>query len=151
VKNISFVDAKTIPADQIIRFESSISKLARQSEFVSTFLDIGTGLAAVDDQTKEVVGLIVVYPCDAGYRVGPWYADSEQIARSLLNRLLTEQRLDKCSLFLDIPYEEGNNIARIIDECGWEKVIQLARMWTGSAEIIEDLERLYAHWTVEQG
>ncbi len=45
--------------------------MTRRPEFVTGFLDIGTGYAAVDKDTSALVGLIIVRPCEEGFRAGP--------------------------------------------------------------------------------
>ena len=69
-----------------------------------------------------------------------------------MTRLLTDTLRMGSSVFFAMPYTNAEHIARIVDECGLEKLFEIARMWTGPGGVkVEDCEKLYAHWTVEIG
>ena len=92
--------------------------------------------AAIDDK-GEVVGYLIMsktsrFP-EEGYHIGPFYADSAPIARSLLKAAVNFARASNPEyIFLRIPVDMNPEGSRILEnEIGAESVMDLAFMTNG--------------------
>lgn len=82
-------------------------------------------------EREKIVGYATVRKCVTGYKVGPLFAGSTQVARALLNAVCS--RLDgKHPVALDVPEDNGAGVA-MAQEAGLAPVFETARMYRGPA------------------
>ena len=95
-----------------------------------------------------VCGYAVLRPCQIGYKIGPLFADSANIAKQILHRLLVPLKGQE-QLFIDVPEpnREGIEIAALL---GLTKVFETARMYRGVPPAI-DLDGVFGVTTFEVG
>lgn len=105
--------------------------------------------AVVEDGALKGYG--VIRPCRSGYKIGPLFAETAQIARDLAGSLLTSvpaAHHDQ-DLFLDVP-ETNEAAVTIAQAMGLTPVFETARMYTGPAPDIA-VDRIFGVTTFELG
>lgn len=105
--------------------------------------------AVVDHGTLQGYG--VIRPCRSGYKIGPLFAETTQVARDLAGSLLASVPAAHHGreVFLDVPEpnEAALSLARDLE---LTPVFETARMYTGPAPDI-DLGRIFGVTTFELG
>ncbi len=74
-------------------------------------------------------GYGVARPCYDGYKIGPLFADSETLAKSILSRLLFEISGEKVQI--DVP-EPNAGAIKLAVEFGLSEAFGCARMYLGA-------------------
>lgn len=94
-------------------------------------------------------GYGVVRPCRTGFKIGPLFADREEIADQLIEALAT--RVGTAPLFIDVP--SVNPLAKgIVDRRGMRPVFETTRMYAGGNGIPDmPLHKVYGLTTLELG
>lgn len=121
------VSIDDIPVKQLLDYDQSIFLLPRK-EFLSRWVNLPKSLAIGYMSGKELKGYGVIRPCRVGYKIGPLFADSKQIAEVLLNRLLTFAGPDS-PVFLDVP-EVNKESVNLAVAYGMKPMFETARMYT---------------------
>ena len=105
-----------------------------------------TALALV--QHGQCVGYGVIRPCRSGFKLGPLFADSADIADRLLRALMAS--IPASSLVqLDVPHVHSAAVA-LAQSHGMQPVFETARMYTGPAPALP-LERVFGVTSFELG
>jgi len=117
---------------------------AKRDVFLKYWLNHPT-LMYVKDQ--HIMGYGVIRPCFEGYKIGPLFADNEEIADILLSHLLTYAKGQP--VMLAIPEYQQMLKAWII-KYQMKKVFSVARMYRGNP-LKMDLNRVYAITSYELG
>lgn len=95
----------------------------------------------------ELAGYGVVRPCRQGYKVGPLFADSKDIAEDLFRALST--RVSGTAIYIDIP-EDNLAAMALAQRHGMNEVFGCAKMYYGPRpELAED--EIFAVTTFELG
>ncbi len=102
-------------------------------------------LAFVEDD--RVKGYGCVRACRSGYKIGPLFADSAEIAKRLFSALTA--RLQGAPIFLDVPEPNAAAVALAKDH-GLAPVFETARMYRGTAPDLP-LGRIFGITTFELG
>jgi GNAT superfamily N-acetyltransferase len=93
-------------------------------------------------------GYGVIRPCVTGHKIGPLFADNEEIAEQLVHAL-TKGMADGNPVFIDIP--EGNeNALRMTKRMGMKQVFETARMYNLENPNLP-VGRIYGVTTLELG
>lgn len=96
----------------------------------------------------KISGYGAIRPCRAGYKIGPLFADNDEIALNLLSSLFETIETD-AEISLDTP--EGNIAAlKLAKKFGLTPVFETARMYTGVAAKIP-LKQIYGITSFELG
>ena len=99
-------------------------------------------------QGDALRGYGVLRPCRAGYKVGPLFADTPQIAATLFDGLCASAK-EGAPVFLDLP--ECNAAAlELAQQRGMHAMFETARMYTGDAPDLA-LDRTYGMTSFELG
>jgi len=125
--NEGFMELKGIPFERVVNFDARFFGTPRPG-FLRGWLapEGGLGLARVTN--GEILGMGVVRPCFQGFKIGPLFAESADIAEDIYGAL-SNHAAGK-SLFLDVP--EINLEARMLaDRHGLKEVFGCARMVRG--------------------
>mmetsp|Transcript_11611 Transcript_11611/g.13660 ORF Transcript_11611/g.13660 Transcript_11611/m.13660 type:complete len:290 (-) Transcript_11611:112-981(-) len=108
--------------------------------------DGSTALASWRD--GDLLGYGVIRPCRNGYKIGPLFADTAEIAESLLLGLQSSVRSGE-PFYLDFP--EGNEAALVlVMKYKMRKVFDTARMYTADFPTLP-LSRIYGVTSFELG
>lgn len=95
----------------------------------------------------RLAGYGVVRPCTTGFKVGPLFADSKEIAEELFSELA--RHAGKNNVFVDIP-EPNQQAIDLARRNGMKKVFETARMYN---KVVPNLpmSRIYGVTTLELG
>ncbi|EJK78144.1 acetyltransferase [Rhizobium sp. AP16] len=95
----------------------------------------------------RIRGYGTIRRCFEGFKVGPLFANSPDVAAALLATLLSEAK--GRPVYLDVPVENAEAI-RLAGACGLSPVFETARMYRGAAPNMP-LNRVFAVTTLELG
>jgi Acetyltransferase (GNAT) domain len=96
----------------------------------------------------KLTGYIVIRPCRNGYKIGPLFADSPEIADQLFCALKGQATLG-APVYLDIP-DPHENALELVKRHDMNVVFETARMYTDISPNLP-LDRLYGVITFELG
>lgn len=121
---------------------------ATRPAFLAAWIDQPGGTALGIREGGKLAGYGVVRPCREGFKIGPLYADSPDLAAVLFNDL--QRALPEGSaIYLDLP---DNNAAAVALACSAQMtpVFETARMYTGAQPDLP-LNRIYGVTSFEIG
>ncbi|KAJ3332848.1 hypothetical protein HDU91_003027 [Kappamyces sp. JEL0680] len=149
------IDVKQVPARDIQSYDHSVTKLDRKESFIRCFVANPTlkGLASLDPTTKQLAGIICIRKAADGYRCGPFYASTPQIASRLLKGLFAKwnDELKGQTFYIDLATENPEAVNLVAKEHGANGFFTMSRMWTSGKAVVEDLHQLYGNLSVELG
>jgi ribosomal protein S18 acetylase RimI-like enzyme len=121
---------------------------ADRDDFLRTWITRPQSTALACMTENILCGYGVARACRAGYKLGPLFADSPEIAETLYVQLTASIPQDT-SVFLDIS---SSNIEarRLVERHGMQAVFETARMYRGEAPELP-IERLYGITSFELG
>ncbi|MGB3613382.1 MAG: GNAT family N-acetyltransferase [Elainellaceae cyanobacterium] len=105
-----------------------------------------TALGVVRDDA--LMGYGVVRQCRSGYKIGPLFADTPEVADCLFSALRSQVPVDE-PLVLDIPAVNPAAV-ELADRYGMTMVFETARMYIGPAPVLP-MDRLFGITTFELG
>jgi len=126
------VDARSIPLAELAAFDRRFFPAARR-DFLAAWL------SQPERRTRAIVrnGRVVAYgddrPCDGGRRIGPLFAETPDLARTLFRALTGGQSQPG---FLDVPVRNAAAVA-MVNELGMASVFDTARMYSREEPTIE--------------
>jgi hypothetical protein len=140
------IELRGVPFDRLVAYDRPLFPTQRAA-FLAAWVGMpeAIGLAALRDGALAGVGM--ARPCREGWKVGPLFADGEDIAEALFLGL--GARLPGGPIFLDVP-EVNPGAVRLAERHGLVPAFETARMYTGPAPAI-DLARIYGITTFELG
>jgi len=145
-KNIT--DLTSFNIDDVAEYDSKMFPAPRR-KFLTEWIrqkDAKTFGYISHDQDSKLSGYGVIRPCVTGYKIGPLFADNEEMAEQLFFAL-TKDIADK--VFIDIP--EGNKSAlRLVRRMGMGQVFETARMYNLKNPDLA-VGRIYGVTTLELG
>ena len=99
--------------------------------------------------TKDsiIVGYAVIRKAETGYKIGPLFANNENIAEELFKSCLSFAHNDL--VFLDIP-TTNNNAINLVKKYKGKYVFECGRMYFGTVPKI-DINNIYGITTFELG
>ncbi|KAG0253079.1 hypothetical protein DFQ27_007690 [Actinomortierella ambigua] len=117
------------------------------------------GVAYLSEDHQTVLGYACVRPAVSSYRVGPLYAESEEIAAALLasigRKVLAaheKKPLDGVQLAIDIDVPDKNKAAMaLFDRLGWPNTFPCARLWSGAGAPKANVDHCFAVCSLEFG
>ena len=125
-------DPAAVPLDQVAwpqlaAYDARVSGI-RRPEFMRGWLTQpgGKGFAALQD--GRLAGYGFLRPCRSGFKIGPLYSEHPEVARTLLDSLLST--IPGQPVSLDVP-EPNTAALRIVNELGWTQSFGCARMVNG--------------------
>ncbi len=144
---IRLVDLASIPVEKVIEYDRSIF-LGQRSAFISCWVRSRAHkvLGAMDGD--RLAGYSVLRPCQQGYKIGPLFADSAQLAESLFLALRAQVEPGS-SFYLDVPSTNMAAVA-LAETYQMTSVFETARMYNKSAPDLP-LNRIYGITTFELG
>ncbi len=124
---VRLVDARTLPFPELTGYDRRFFPAAREP-FLSCWIGhpSHTARAAVDDGGLR--GLAVLRPAGAACRIGPFYADSPEIAAALLHEVAAA--VPGRPVAVDVPDVNSPSV-RLMESCGMAPSFETARMYTG--------------------
>ena len=133
--------------ERLVNYDSRFFPV-RRIQFLSTWVRMPDSHGGAVVRSGCVIGYGIIRRCWAGFKVGPLFADHEQIAGAILTGLSKHVPGGEL-IFLDVP-EVNPASVRLVERCGITKVLETARMYTGPLPEI-DLEGMFGVTTFELG
>jgi ribosomal protein S18 acetylase RimI-like enzyme len=115
-----------LPFDQLVDYDQRFFP-ARRPRFLREWLSQADFVALAVVQDARITGYGVLRACLAGYKIGPLFADNDQIAEELLGALAAN--VPGQLLTLDIPESNPAAVA-LAERRGMTSVFETARMYT---------------------
>ncbi|WP_037308068.1 GNAT family N-acetyltransferase [Ruegeria halocynthiae] len=144
------VTALTDVTDALRRYDRRLFPAPRDA-FLHGWFSAPSHISRVYTEDGQIKGYATLRPCQAGYKVGPLFADDAKIAQALLASLLAAVPAEHAGqeVFIDMP--QPNKAAfTLAAQLGLEKVFETARMYSDHEPDI-DLNRIYGVTTFELG
>jgi hypothetical protein len=141
------VELSEVPFEQLLAFDTAVFGATRE-RFLHVWIDRPPGHALACLAEGSLLGYGVVRPCRVGAKVGPLFADDENVAEALLSGLLATAR-PGTEVFVDMP---ASNPAtrRLRSRRQMQRSFETARMYlNGRAD--EDVQRIFGVTTLEFG
>lgn len=123
------VNLKSIPFSKILLYDSSILGFFREN-FLQHWLNMSNAYGLGFCHQGQLAGYGVIRQCHLGWKIGPLFADNQEIALSLLHGLYSH--IEQGPVFLDIP-ENNLKAMEIAYFHHMKKVFATARMYRGEA------------------
>jgi GNAT superfamily N-acetyltransferase len=121
---------------------------SRRAEFITSWLDGSGGRrglrVARDGQT---FGYGVIRPCHSGFKIGPLFANTPDIAETLFTGLIAVAGGEDVSIDMPEPNVQG---VRMMQRLGFSPIFETARMYRGPAPALP-LQNIYGLTSFELG
>ncbi len=142
------VPLSAIPFDEICAYDKPFFPDNR-TQFLKCWIHqpCSTALGVMGKDGK-VAGYGVIRMCRSGYRIGPLFSDSPQLAERLFLSLKAHAP-EGASIFIDIP-EVNSAALELVNRCHMTSVFETARMYAGKCPDVT-LNRLFGVTTFELG
>jgi len=125
--NVELRPLDEVPFATVSHYDTGFFGIERP-EFLECWINqpgaISSG--AIDD--GHLIGYGVVRPCMTGSKIGPLFANTDEIANALLVELLKETPPEG-PVYLDVP-EPNKSGSQLAEKCGMKPVFETARMYT---------------------
>ncbi|QFT54299.1 GNAT family N-acetyltransferase [Microbulbifer sp. THAF38] len=135
-----------IPFDQLLQYDLTCFPACRE-KFLRTWLSPEGVQALGLMQSGELCGYGVIRRCADGYKVGPLFANSGELAEALLRELSSSVEVGP--IFLDVP-ENNPEAMALVKKYNMKEVFGCARMYLGPKPDIAN-ERVFGVTTFELG
>lgn len=140
-------ELSSVPFDDLLAYDTAVFGAERE-RFLRTWIDRPEGHALACPDGGRLAGYGVLRPCRAGTKVGPLFADSREVAETLLAGLLSAAGPDT-DVFVDMPAANAG-----ADELragrAMEPSFETARMYLNGRPS-EDVLRVFGVTTFEFG
>ncbi len=140
------VDLMNVPFHDLIAYDRVLFP-AERSIFLQRWIHQPEGAALGYVKNGCLSGYGVIRKCRQGYKIGPLFADSEEIAEVLFSEMTGNLAGEE--FFLDIP-EPNTAAVRLVERHAMEKVFETARMYRGEAPSLP-LEKIFGVTSFELG
>jgi len=141
------VPLSEVSFDNIARYDTCLFPVPRP-QFLQCWVKQPESLALAALQGDKIAGYSVIRKCRTGYKIGPLFADTRELANKLF---LASGNFVKpgTKIYLDTP-EVNQAAVQLAENHGMQKVFGTARMYTKSQPDI-DLNRVFGVTTFELG
>lgn len=131
----------------ILKYDKAFFPASRQA-FLSRWLQDTNANALVFREGNKVSGYGVIRKCYTGYKIGPLFADTYEIAVELFSSLCSLAKLGE-PVYLDIP-EPNSQAKKLVGHFAMNSVFETARMYNKHSPEIS-IDRTYGITTFEIG
>jgi len=142
----SLVDLAKVPFTDLLRYDQSLFP-AQRPAFLRCWIRQPEGGAAAYMQDNQLQGYGVIRKCLEGFKIGPLFADNNDIAQQLF--MFLAGRYSGEPVFLDIPEINPGAVA-IVEQYKMVKVFETARMYKGNKPNLP-LNKIYGITSYELG
>ncbi|NPT41506.1 GNAT family N-acetyltransferase [Paraburkholderia sp. 1N] len=142
----NILDASALPFELLFDYDRRCFPAARE-RFLAAWLGQPGAIALAAVRDGQVAGYGVLRRCRAGCKIGPLFADSEEIADDLFDALAA--RMPGEVIVLDAPETHPAAVA-LAERHGMTSVFETARMYTQEPPAIQ-IERVFGVTSFELG
>ena len=118
-------ELKDLPIEKLIKYDSKMFPTNR-SKFIKKWINQNQSRALGFLSDNDLQGYGVISPCYVGFKIGPLFAEDEQIAQELFRGLTTN--LTGKIVYLDIP-EPNSAAISFATKNNMKKTFETARMY----------------------
>jgi GNAT superfamily N-acetyltransferase len=133
--------------EQLAKYDSNLFPVIR-TKFLEFWVKQQEAATFVSLENETINGYATIRKCKVGYKIGPLFADNNDVANSLFvaaNKFAGEGS----NIYLDTP-EVNVNAVNLAENYGMKKVFETARMYTKEKPNI-NLNNIYGVTTFELG
>jgi hypothetical protein len=141
------VELSSVPFEQLLAFDSAVFGSERE-RFLRAWIDRPAGHALGCLHGGRLVGYGVLRPCQVGAKVGPLFADDQDVAEELLTGLLAATG-PRTEVFVDMP-AANLRAADLRAGRAMEPSFETVRMYLNGRPP-EDVQRVFGVTTFEFG
>ena len=142
----SVTELSVVPFGPILDYDTMHFPAIR-SNFVKAWISQPESRALGVMKGEQLQGYGVIRCCENGFKIGPLFADSAEIALDLFNGLSDHAAGEP--IFLDVP-EINKSAMQMVSDKGMKEVFGCARMYFGDKPALPD-EHIYGVTTFELG
>lgn len=142
-----FTELKNIPFGLIENYDRKFFPEQRSS-FLQSWINLKDSYSIGILESGELKGMGTIRLCRKGYKIGPLFADSPDIAEKIFAGLSSSVKPGE-PLYLDIP-EVNKNALKLVADHSMSFGFETARMYTGEFPVL-NLNGLYGVTTFELG
>jgi ribosomal protein S18 acetylase RimI-like enzyme len=136
----------TVPFEELVAYDRQFFPAERR-KFLQNWLNLPNSAACGILNDGHLTGYGVVRRSESGYRIGPLFADNEEIAEKILQALLTKGI--NSSVFIDIPDIHSQAMA-LVQRHQMQPGFETARMYTkGTPDL--PMSRIFGVTSLELG
>jgi ribosomal protein S18 acetylase RimI-like enzyme len=140
------VPLSEVPFEQVFAYDCQCFPVPRET-FLRCWINMKNAISVARTDSGKLQGFGTIRACRNGYKIGPLFADNEQIAEEIY---LSLARLGKGEpVYLDVP-EVNSPAVALAEKYGMKKVFETARMYTKEAPKIR-LDKIFGVTTFELG
>ncbi|TSA50947.1 GNAT family N-acetyltransferase [archaeon] len=136
-----------VSSDDISLYDTNLFPVPRP-QFLQCWVQQPVSLAIVAMQDKRVAGYGVIRRCRSGYKIGPLFADTKDLANKLFLALNNFVK-PGTKIYLDTP-EINQAAVELAEGHGMHKVFETARMYTKSQPNV-NINKIFGVTTFEIG
>ncbi len=140
------VDLNEVSFEDLVTYDAILFSVPRP-KFLKRWINQPEGAALGFLKNGKLAGYGVIRACQAGFKIGPLFADEEQIAEDLFNSLAG--RVTGETVFLDTPEANSAAIA-LAKRHDMKMVFETARMYTKMPYSLP-LHRIFSVTSLELG
>lgn len=119
-------DLSAVSFDRLLAYDSRIFPVSRE-RFLRCWIRQPQAASHAVIGNGALAGYGVIRPCRHGYKIGPLFADDENIAEDLFQALAAQA--PGAAIYLDVPQTNAAAV-RLAERHGMQKVFETARMYT---------------------
>ncbi len=143
----NIVELASLPFETIAAYDQLLFP-AQRSLFIKGWISQTGGAALGIQQNKQLAGYGVIRKCRSGYKIGPLFANSPELAERLFLALKSKAGADE-SVFLDVR-EVNSTAITLAEKYKMNVVFETARMYTGENPDVT-LDNIYGVTSFELG
>lgn len=140
------VELKALPFEKLVAYDRRLFP-AERSIFLQCWIGQPESAALGILREEQLVGYGVIRACQTGFKIGPLFADDQQIAKELLKALVAKS--PDTPVFLDTPDTNPAAIA-LAQRHGMKPVFETARMYNKGIPNLS-INRVFGVTTLELG
>lgn len=126
--DVNLVELSQVPFEQIARYDRAFFPDDR-TMFLQRWVTQPGSIALGYWQNNKLMGYGVIRPCRSGYKIGPLFADQNEIAETLFLALKAKVAIGE-PIYLDVP-EINPAAVHLAENHGMTPVFETARMYLG--------------------
>ncbi len=132
--------------DDLLLYDQPVSRIPR-ANFLRRWIAQPGGFAVCHRTDGVFTGYGAARPCDTGFKVGPLFADTPEIARGIAQALMAEFEGQQVQVDVPEPNDAG---LELVEAFGFKKVFGCTRLYLGAALPLP-LQRIFSVTSLEFG
>ncbi|MEA5573411.1 GNAT family N-acetyltransferase [Calothrix sp. UHCC 0171] len=142
----SVIPLANVPFAEILRYDAELFPASRP-QFLQSWINVKGGYAYGVMESANLTGYGVIRPCHQGFKIGPLFAESTEIADCLFQALTSHA--GKQPVFIDIP-DVSPAISVLRQRYQLQPTFTCIRMYCYQTPVI-DSDRIFGVTTLELG